>query len=313
MGGSNRFYMELRLKAADDTYRNILARARVKRDKDGKALRLAGLLTGVEERNGNIQKGNNTQTYQAGRDEALAVFTDGLAHEINNPINGILNFAQLIVDENELESQNNKYALKIIEQSKRVAKIVRNLQGFSQGGGKKPTPSSLAEILLQSAKMAQSAAEKRGIDIKVSVSENLPDILCVAPRIKQVFLDILANSIYALGHDKSDAGKNIVIHTEAIIEKKGKRWIRTSITDNGPGIAKEILPKIFDPFFTTKSRSIASGMGLAAAYGTVKEQGGTIFAESENGIETRLYVDIPAVTGSKKSKGANGDPATEEI
>ncbi len=237
------------------------------------------------------------QLRQSQRLESIGRLAGGVAHEINNPLMGIINYADLI-QESIADETLKEYAQGIMEEGDRMAKIVRNLLSFARREEDEYSPALIQDIIENSFVLISSVFRKDQLTVIKDYNEDLPKIKCRSHQIQQVFVNLLSNARYALNLKYPGFHENKIIKVSAkLIEIKDSDWVRTTIEDHGPGIAEDIIDKIFEPFFTTKSRSIGSeekgtGLGLAISYGIIDDHKGKITVESEPGEFTRFHVDL---------------------
>ncbi len=272
-------------------------------DEKGKLLFIEGLITDITKRKqdeaelSKITEENkfleeNIRNQQ--RIEAVAVLAGGVAHEINNPINGIMNYGQLIVDSASPNSAIKEYASEIIQETDRVSKIVKNLLKFA--GKDLYTISSITaeDIINSTLSLIKSIMKKENISLKVKIERNLPEISCNSQQIQQVLMSILINSRENLSikEDGQFKNKKINITCEKIEVDTGE-FIKIMIEDNGSGIPESIHDRIFNPFFTTKSRAVAMGLGLSTSYKIIKNHNGNIYFETKENEYTRFFIELP--------------------
>jgi signal transduction histidine kinase len=138
--------------------------------------------------------------------------------------------------------------------------------------------------------------------LQVDIDEGLPQLKCRSQQIQQVLMNLMTNARDALNerYPEYDSEKRIRIRVR-LIEKQGKKSIRTTVEDSGTGIRPAIRERIFDPFFTTKSEGVGTGLGLSISYGIVKDHGGELTVESKPGIYTRFHMDLPDGNGWNRS------------
>ena len=231
---------------------------------------------------------------QTQRLESIGTLAGGVAHEINNPINGIMNYTRLITDRLEKNSPLLEFANEITHETERVASIVRNLLQFARHEKPAMMSADMADIVEATMSLVRAVMRNDQVTIELDVPKDLPKILCRGQQIEQVLMNLLTNARDTLnekyaGHDPD----KIICVTVGTIEKGGKAWLRAIVEDHGKGIPVENLERIFDPFFTTKSRDKGTGLGLAISYGIVKEHGGTLTVDSEVGKGTKFFIDLP--------------------
>jgi len=229
------------------------------------------------------------------KDAAIGTLACGVAHEINNPLNGIMNYAQLLMDG---AGQPEAYAAEIMREAKRAANIVRSLLAFSRPMDEGRLEIPLTEIFQGIADIVEDDLRSRRIRFEVGIPAELPRISCNLPRIQQVLLNLIVNAREALEDLPLSGEREKRIRLEAREgAEEGRRRVRISVEDNGPGIPDDIRDRVFDPFFTTKSRALHSGLGLALSQRIVEEHGGRLWVESESGGFTRFSLDLPLNPG----------------
>jgi len=230
--------------------------------------------------------------------ESIGTLASGVAHEINNPINGILNFAQLIDDRLEANSPLRSFASEIGRESRRVAKIVRGLLSFSRQKPEDQELNQIAELLDSTLPLVQALMANDRIKIDVSIPADLPPVKCSGSQIQQVMMNLLTNARDALNErfDGSAPEKILWVIVESI-EIAGAPFQRIIVEDHGIGIPTGIQDRIFEPFFTTKNKSTGTGLGLSISHGIVQDHGGYLTFESIPGRYTRFYLDLPVDKG----------------
>ena len=240
--------------------------------------------------------------------ESIGTLAGGVAHEINNPINGIMNYAQLIDERLDPENPLREYAGEIVRESKRVAKIVLNLLTFARQDKEPHSPANIRDNVNNTLSLIRTIIRGDQITLDVDIPDDLPKIKCLSQQIQQVIMNLLTNARDALnlrysGHDPD----KIIKVTSKLFEKEGQKWIRTTVEDHGNGISEEIGDRVFDPFFTTKDRAKGTGLGLSISHGIVSDHHGELSYESEMGKFTRFHLDLPVDNGwilEEKQKGS---------
>jgi two-component system NtrC family sensor kinase len=171
----------------------------------------------------------------------------------------------------------------IQEEASRARDIVRDLLQFSRQRDFMPEPADVNMVLEQVVAMIRRQGAFGAVTVTEAYAEDLPMVEMDVPRIKQVFLNIINNAVYAM----KDGGK-LTVRTTAAPE-----LVRIAFEDSGPGIAPDVLSRIFDPFFTTKPEVSGTGLGLSVSLGIVQSHGGTIDVRSELGAGTTFTVTLP--------------------
>ena len=236
---------------------------------------------------------------QQQRLESIGTLAGGVAHEINNPINGIMNYAQLIVDMVD-DEEGTEFARAIIEETERVAKIVRNLLQFARADNKsimeQAPPSEMINYVVTLVKTIM-----RHDQITLVIDDDhgdLPEISCQRNEIEQVLMNLMTNACDALNSRYPGYDENKVIHVsaeEGVLD--GKPSVVFCIEDHGTGITENALQHIFEPFFTTKDRTKGTGLGLSISHGIVKKHHGELRVKTELGNYTRFLLELPVEQG----------------
>ena len=226
--------------------------------------------------------------------ESIGTLASGIAHEINNPINGILNYGQVILDSDIEDDSIKGYASEIISETERVSNIVKNLLEFSRHHKEEHSYAKIDDIIVKTLSLVNTVFKHDQIEINLDMEEDLPKIKCRSQQIQQVIMNLITNARDALNlkYPGYDVNKKINIGCESYT-LDDRRWLRLTVEDYGMGISKDIIDNIFDPFFTTKDKANGTGLGLSISYGIVKEHHGDISVESEEGKFTRFIVDLP--------------------
>jgi PAS domain S-box-containing protein len=219
----------------------------------------------------------------------------GVAHEINNPINGIINCAQMFLDEEGLSGEQIEISQRILKAGGRIAMIVRNLLSFARNHEEEPDRVHVKSILSDSLDLTEAQIRKDGIDLKVNIPDNIPEIKVRGYQVQQVFLNIISNARYALNQKFTGTHKNKVLQINGeAVESNGKTYVRTIFFDFGTGISSEILDRICDPFFSNKPHGEGTGLGLSISHAIIKAHGGELFFDSVKGEYTKVIIELPA-------------------
>jgi PAS domain S-box-containing protein len=233
------------------------------------------------------------QLLQAQKMEALGTLVAGVAHEINNPVNGIINYAQLMIDRGDKGTDRIELPHRIINEGERIAVIVKNLLSIARDSKGDRVPCSIKDLILDALALIEPQFRKEGIALNLKIPDDLPGVFVNGQEIQQVFLNIMSNSQYALKHQLNlrSSGKEISIDVRKL-SNGDNEFIRTIFFDNGIGIDKEILPKICNPFFSTKPSGQGTGLGLSISHGIIKDHGGVLSFESRKGEFTKVTIDL---------------------
>jgi PAS domain S-box-containing protein len=236
----------------------------------------------------------DAQVRQQQKLEAIGTLASGVAHEINNPINGAMNYAQLVLDAAVPGSRTAEFAREILHETERVAIIVRNLLRFARQDSESHSLANVTDIIEGTLSLLRTVIRRDQITFTLDVPADLPALKCRSLQIQQVLMNLMTNARDALNERYPSSDPDKVLHLAAsLIQKAGRPWIRITVEDHGTGITPAVRQRMFDPFFTTKPRDRGTGLGLAISHGLVKEHHGELTVESEPGKFTRMHVDLP--------------------
>lgn len=215
-----------------------------------------------------------------------------VAHEINNPLAGILTYAKLLKkwmvrkDWDAERREQIRSSLELIEsESRRCGEIVKNLMMFARSAPMNLDWADLNSVLTRCVRLVQHQAEVNNIQLQLDLAEDLPAVRCDPAQMEQVVLALVMNAIEA-AH-----GGGTVRLSSRFKSEAGDVYIR--VQDDGSGIAPEILPQLFEPFFTTKEAGRGVGLGLAISHSIVERHNGRIELQSEVGRGTTFTVTLP--------------------
>lgn len=223
---------------------------------------------------------------QAEKLASISMLSAGVAHEINNPLSSILsNVQNLMQAERALDRLED---LRLVEQeTKRIARIVRNLLEFSSSARPGPSETDMNGCIRATLRLLDfSLKNENRIAIVTELSAAIPPAAIGEDECKQILLNLLKNSLDAIGNAGS-------IRIETSFDA-ARSVVQCSVADTGRGIPKTALPRVFDPFFSTKSEEGNSGLGLSVVYGLVSKFKGSIEVESEEGAGTTVRIALPA-------------------
>ncbi len=222
---------------------------------------------------------------------SLGTLSAMVAHEINNPLSGILSYAKLSTKYLEKEEINKSTIDTVINnlsiiasETKRCGEIVKNLLLFAKQSLGDAQGVHLNEIITLSAKVIDHSAKMKQIELKTDLDTGDDIIHCDPGAIQQILVSLIVNSI-----ESSSQGKQIIVKTDY----KDKDNIQIKVIDSGHGISEKDLPFIFDPFFSTKDSNSSLGLGLSAVYGIVQHHSGNIHVESKVGRGTEFSITLP--------------------
>jgi len=232
---------------------------------------------------------------------ALGELAAGVAHEINNPINGIINYAQILVNRSEEGSMVREIAGRMIREGDRIDRIVEGLLSFARRRPNDKSVVSIAEILSDSMTLNAAQLRKDNIAVKTRIPDGLPDIWANPHEILQVFVNIVSNARHALNEKYPERNEDKVLEiTAEPLTHEGGRQVRICFKDHGCGIPAAIIDKVMNPFFSTKTERKRTGLGLSISQGIVEAHGGRLNLESHEGQYTKVAIDLPVHFESKE-------------
>jgi PAS domain S-box-containing protein len=235
------------------------------------------------------------QLYQTSKLASLGELSAGVAHEINNPLNGIINFAQLLKDEPAPRTDFERQMIDgIIDEGGRIAQIVRGLLSFARPeAADGPARAHVRETVQTSIALFGRQLEKDGVRVEVEIEPSLPPVRADGPRLRQVVVNMISNAHHAL-RARGDGGEKLFRITARRSGQPGAERVLLEFYDSGVGIPLADLERVFDPFFTTRRDSGGTGLGLAISFAIVRDYGGTLRVESREGEFTRFTAELPA-------------------
>src|SRR5687768_10589868 len=235
------------------------------------------------------------QLYQSSKLASIGELSAGVAHEINNPLNGIINFAQLLKDEETSRSEFEQQMIDgIIDEGERIAQIVRGLLTFASADTQQLKQVHLADSIKTSIALFGRQFEKDGIEVEIDLEPDLPMVRADSSRLRQVVVNLISNAYHALKATPAESREQKLFRITARRDGIAGQIVRVEFYDNGIGIKREYLNKVFDPFFTTRRETGGTGLGLSVSFGIIRDFGGTITVESEQGEFTRFIIELSA-------------------
>jgi two-component system NtrC family sensor kinase len=238
----------------------------------------------VEEKTKELKK-TQEQLIQSEKLASLGKLAAGIAHEINNPLTGILTYSSLLLKEHKENPQMKEDLEVIVSETTRCRKIVKGLLEFARQTEPIKTRVDINKVVEETLSLLENQAIFLNINVGKKLKENLPMVKMDVDQIKQVFVNIILNAAEAMSQ-----GGTLTIESDFDPEKK---HVKVSFTDTGSGISEENLPKIFDPFFTTKRSGRGTGLGLSVSYGIIQRHNGYLEVKSQLGKGSTFTVRLP--------------------
>jgi two-component system NtrC family sensor kinase len=238
----------------------------------------------VAEREKDALRRQLTQTEKL---SALGQMVAGAAHELNNPLTGVLGYTQLCLERCDPDAPLAADLRKVLQEARRCQKVVENLMAFSRKAVPVRQPESLNALVRATIEAMARDLQAEGVRVDLQLDPDLPDVPLDRTQWTEVLVQLLRNARQAIRRG-SRPGR-LRVRTAVRDER-----LALEIEDNGVGIPHEVLPRIFDPFFTTAEVGGGSGLGLSVAYGIVREHQGRILVDGRPGEGARFRVELPA-------------------
>lgn len=242
-----------------------------------------------------LEEKRKVDTMRTAKLVSLGELAAGVAHEVNNPINGIINFAQLLLDDGGLDESQKELLTRIVGEGERVATIIRKLLSFARESRNETEVIDLRNVVSESLDLVQHQLKKEAIIIEKECHAGDCRVMGNFRQLQQVFLNFLSNARYALNErfPEPHTDKKIQFFCHEF-DREERHWVSMVVKDYGTGIPQGILERLFDPFFSTKPSGKGTGLGLSISYGIVQEHGGTIRVNSILNQFTEMIVELPA-------------------
>ena len=262
-------------------------------DPDGNEIASFGIFTDLSE----IEKiqarlrEKQMELIQSEKMASLGKLAAGVAHEINNPLSGVLIYANLVLEELDEKSPLSEDMERIIAETTRCKTIVRELLDFARQDDTICESADINTIIEEGIHLLRNQAVFHNVEIDLDLQPDLPSVFASGVRLNQVVLNLTLNAAEAM-----DGNGTLSIAT-CFIESTGK--VRITVSDTGPGIPEPLQSKIFDPFFTTKEVGKGTGLGLSVSYRILKDCNGTIELKSSPGNGATFIIELPTVLENK--------------
>lgn len=231
---------------------------------------------------------------------AVGQLVSGVAHELNNPLAGIMAFAQLL-DTSPGSAEEQRDAVRTIyKEAKRAARIVSNLLLFARERDPQRTSTDLNAVMLDALELRRYVLRTQQVEVITDFDLSLPRVWADPFQLQQVVLNLVTNAEFAL---KEVSGPKIMTFRT---RREGERVV-ASVTDNGPGIPNSVVARIFNPFFTTKDVGEGTGLGLSISHGIIRQHGGQITVETSPGHGASFSIELPLSSGATVEAGPGGE------
>jgi two-component system, cell cycle sensor histidine kinase and response regulator CckA len=285
---------EYRMRRKDGTYAVVADRAYIERDTEGRAVRVIGALADITQR-----KQAEEHYRQVDRLEAVGRLAGGIAHDLNNMLQSILGWAEMLSRRFDGDSPEAKEVSRIREPATRAAALTQQLLAYARRDLVQPRPVDVNAAVTEAVALLRPLLGSK-IHLDLRLAPHLSTVLADKSRLEQAVVNLGLNA-----RDAMPNGGRLAIETASAtldafyIERHGGvairpgRYVMLAVSDTGHGMDRATRDRIFEPFYTTKPVGQGTGLGLASVYGTVKQAGGLVWAYSEPGLGTVLKLYLP--------------------
>lgn len=243
------------------------------------------MASALKQRDKQLKEFTRSKIMESERLALIGQLAANVAHELNNPLQGIVTYSHLLLENDSGEVSSKSHAQKIVIQANRCRDIIRGLLDFSRQRKPDKTVCNINAVIDECIALVEYQALFHNIEIIKEFDEDLPMIVVDPSQMQQVIINMVVNAAEAM----DESGQLTLVTGYDPVEKV----IKIEIIDTGQGIPEENVTKLFDPFFTTKDVGHGTGLGLAISYGIVKEHTGSISVESELGKGTSFLIKLP--------------------
>jgi len=278
IGAKQAYEVEIVTKTGEP--RSVLVSVSPLRDNEGKITGVLGIARDITDK-----KRLERQVLNAEKLASVGKLAAGVAHEINNPLGGILNCLYNLRKGTLSPARELEYLESMEDGLRRVQKIVRQLLDFSQQYDPELSPTEVNAVIERVLTLTNYAFEGTGVGLRRELARDLPPLMADRHMIEQVLTNLVLNAVQAI------RGGGVV----TVRSGTDGPWCMIEVEDTGCGIPPNVLPKIFDPFFTTKGQGEGTGLGLSVSLGIVERHGGQIAVKSQVGEGTTFTVRLPAM------------------
>lgn len=251
---------------------------------------------------------------QAGKLAALGELAAGVAHELNQPLTGLMGFGQelerIISEKLATDATAKDFAHEVVHNAVRMKKIIQQLREFTRKSVEDFENVEVQGVITDSLRLLEQQFKSRGIAVNIHAEKDLPKVYCNPFQLEQVFINLSTNARDAIEATQRGTGK-----IEIEIRRKSvdpKRFLEVSFRDDGAGMADETKSKAFEPFYTTKEVGKGTGLGLSVSYGIISKIHGTMVIESAPGKGASFLLTLPVdyrtlhTQGTERKEGQDG-------
>lgn len=226
----------------------------------------------------------------------LGTVAAGVAHEINNPIQGILNYATLLRNKPDQVDRTIDISERIIRESERITEITRTLLDFARDDHNKMATTDICPLIASALDLIEKKIIRQGISIEKSCPTGLPKVLLYPQGIQQIVINLIENASYALQNKEMPITEKVIKVSCYVIEKDDSQMMCLEVADRGIGMTVDVLERARETFFSTKPSSKGTGLGLSIVTDIINRHNGSMDIESDAGEYTKVKIYIPMAT-----------------
>ena len=292
--------VETTVRGRDGGLRDVLVAASPLKDASGEPCGTVGIIKDITD-----LKSARRSLQVTEKLSAMGELVSGVAHELNNPLTGVLGYAQLLMG-GATDARQRKSVERIFESALRCQKIVQNLLAFARRYPSEKRYLGLNGIIEKTLDLKAYQMRVNNLKVAKNLDPLIPKTMLDFNQMQQVLLNLITNAEHAIASHRGQG-------TLSLSTSARDGMIRLEVRDDGPGMPPEVLARIFDPFFTTKEVGEGAGLGLSVSYGIVKDHGGRIWADSRAGEGTSILIELPVVADATASEAAPGAGRPEDL
>jgi two-component system NtrC family sensor kinase len=248
----------------------------------------ADMVAGLRHRDASRETEREHQLAQSEKQASVGRLAAGIAHEINNPLTGVLTFTHMLLRRGDLDGEARRDLETIAQSTERVRTIVKGLLDFARQTRLAPEPADVNEVVAGALSLAANQGLLKGVRICFDPAPGLPAVTLDRNQVQSVVLNLLLNAL-----DATEQGGHVNVATCCASDHAGTTGVEIEVADTGCGISPEHLERVFDPFFTTKEVGRGTGLGLSVSLGIVGRHGGAIRVHSRPGQGSTFTVWLP--------------------
>ena len=272
---------EYRQRTKNGDYRWFSNHMNLVKDSTGRPLYRDGNVRDITE-----SKNMIAQLMSQDRLASIGQMASGIAHELNNPLTGVIGFSDMLMKRTNLPEDAKEDLETINREARRTANVVQGLLTFARGQKTEKGQVNVNSIVQSVLQLRSYEHKVSNIEVNTRLAPELPAVSGNGGQLQQVFINLVVNAEQAM-LEANNKG------TLTVTTERAGDSIRASVADDGPGISRENMSKLFTPFFTTKDVGKGTGLGLSICHGIITEHGGRIYARSEPGRGATFIIELP--------------------